>query len=88
MAELVDATDLKSVGTLLPCRFDSGFPHHKKTPFQRVFFYGIVPETKSARACPVRSRACASGRSKDGFSTRLKNKLPRNLHSGFPPSTS
>lgn len=28
MAELVDATDLKSVGTLLPCRFDSGFPHH------------------------------------------------------------
>ena len=29
MAELVDATDLKSVGTLLPCRFDSGFPHHK-----------------------------------------------------------
>ncbi len=40
MAELVDATDLKSVGTLLPCRFDPGFPHH--TPFgkyQRVFFY-------------------------------------------------
>ncbi|MBQ3117291.1 MAG: hypothetical protein IJC11_03085 [Alphaproteobacteria bacterium] len=33
---------------------------------------------------PVRSRACASGRSKDGFSTCLKNKLPRNLHSGFP----
>ncbi len=28
MAELVDATDLKSVGTLLPCRFDPGFPHH------------------------------------------------------------
>ena len=46
VAKLVDATDLKSVGTLLPCRFDSGFPHHKKTPFQRVFFlwYGAGDE--------------------------------------------
>ncbi len=32
MAELVDATDLKSVGTLLPCRFDPGFPH--QTPLE------------------------------------------------------
>lgn len=41
MAELVDATDLKSVGTLLPCRFDSGFPHHKiKTcPCDGFLFY-------------------------------------------------
>lgn len=38
MAELVDATDLKSVGTLLPCRFDPGFPHHKKAP-ERVLFF-------------------------------------------------
>jgi hypothetical protein len=28
VAELVDATDLKSVGRKLPCRFDSGHRHH------------------------------------------------------------
>lgn len=44
MAELVDATDLKSVGTLLPCRFDSGFPHHKvKTRPCDGFFVLLTP---------------------------------------------
>lgn len=38
MAELVDATDLKSVGTLLPCRFDPGFPHHLKALENQGFF--------------------------------------------------
>ncbi len=28
VAELVDAQDLKSCGSLLPCRFDSGPGHH------------------------------------------------------------
>ena len=37
MAELVDATDLKSVGTLLPCRFDSGFPHHIQVIENNIF---------------------------------------------------
>ena len=46
MAELVDATDLKSVGTLLPCRFDSGFPHHLKALENQGFFVLCVKNYK------------------------------------------
>ena len=39
VAELADAQDLKSCGTNLPCRFDSGLRHlRKKLGFYRAFF--------------------------------------------------
>ena len=33
LVELVDTTDLKSVGLKLPSRFDSGRRHHESFPF-------------------------------------------------------
>ena len=40
VAELADAQDLKSCGTNLPCRFDSGLRHlRKKAWFLPSFFY-------------------------------------------------
>ena len=62
MAELVDATDLKSVGTLLPCRFDSGFPHHKEAPRYEVFFLCEKDGSEvGTGVVPVWSRTYVSG---------------------------
>ena len=39
VAELADAQDLKSCGTNLPYRFDSGLRHCKILDFSRVLFF-------------------------------------------------
>ena len=39
VAELADAQDLKSCGTNLPCRFDSGLRHLKSFGFPRLFYF-------------------------------------------------
>ncbi len=45
VAELADAQDLKSCGTNLPCRFDSGLRHlRKKAWFLPGFFYFSILE--------------------------------------------
>ena len=55
MAELVDATDLKSVGTCSRAGSIPAFRTIKKHPFHGVFFYGLwKEEALSARKVPVR----------------------------------
>ena len=42
MAELADAQDLKSCGTYLPYRFDSGRRHLKSLDLSRLFFVRVA----------------------------------------------
>ena len=42
VAELADAQDLKSCGTNLPYRFDSGLRHWNTLDFSRVLFFCVV----------------------------------------------
>ena len=49
VAELADAQDLKSCGTNLPYRFDSGRRHKKALYFSTVFF--LCPKTGIRKDC-------------------------------------
>ena len=42
MAELVDARDLKSRGTLVPCRFEPGFRHQNRCRTRENGFETVV----------------------------------------------
>jgi hypothetical protein len=42
--EMVDARDLKSLGSNFPCRFKSGRPHQIRTPLQ---WFKEVPRSES-----------------------------------------
>lgn len=83
MAELVDATDLKSVGTLLPCRFDSGFPHHKINIHLLVGVFLWLGWRSDCRHGAGSVASYASGRP-SGRSEQSEDKWQRHLHSGFP----
>ncbi len=86
MAELVDATDLKSVGTLLPCRFDSGFPHHKKPALVAGFlWYGTVRSDVGTGQVPVwwqGAQPCTADRTPKAVASvnAAINRAPADLH--------
>ncbi len=46
MAKLVDAQDLKSCGSQIPCRFKSGLRHHLFWRNTQVWLKGLVLKTK------------------------------------------
>ena len=52
MAELVDAQDLKSCGSQIPCRFKSGLRHHFFWRSTQVWLKG--PVLKTGRSCKRR----------------------------------